>query len=175
MDSDADLEALCDLLDDDEDETTEEDPQNKAQDKSCSNTNNAETTSKATTPSDHCAEGSKKTSEEAAKESDQPPLSEAELLRQQMAEMQKQMLLMQQKLENVEKSPKTAAPRSRLVESNFLTQDGANAGGAKTPPRPKNPFEEIKVSNRYGHQGSCLSLFPFLVQIKFLEREFPLI
>ena len=129
MDSDADLEALCDLLDDDDEEE---------------NVRPVEAPVVASSSNPRTTEGGPEPSKTPASSQ----LSETDALKQQMAEMQKQMALLQQKLQNAESSS-PQAHKGHLKESNFLTQDGASVSGApRSPPRPKNPFEEIKVSDR---------------------------
>ena len=129
MDSDADLEAMCDLLDDDDEEE---------------NVRPVEAPVVASSSNPRTTEGGPEPSKTPASSQ----LSETDALKQQMAEMQKQMALLQQKLQNAESSS-PQAHKGHLKESNFLTQDGASVSGApRSPPRPKNPFEEIKVSDR---------------------------
>ena len=131
MDSDADLEALCNLLDDDDEEE---------------NVRPAE----APVVASSSRPGNNEGGPEPSKTPASSQLSETDALKQQMAEMQKQMALLQQKLQNAESSSSSPqVHKGQLKESNFLTQDGVSASGApRSPPRPKNPFEEIKVSDR---------------------------
>ena len=112
MGSEADLDALCDLLNDDDDFNDEPEVRGEPAEKPKAKGEPEKPKANGTAP---------KTSLQPESVAEK---SETDALRKQMLEMQKQMQMLQEKLEKAEK--KQPSPKA-LVESDFLTKDGATS------------------------------------------------